>query len=102
VVDRRAHGNRASAYLFGSRSALRRPRRPGKANVALALAQRPGLADEQIAAVQRLTGGGEGLAVLVGPAGTGKTFVLDAARAAWEAGGHKVVGTASPGALLPL
>ena len=70
---------------------------PGKANIALALAERPGLADEQIAAVQRLTGGGEGLSVLVGPAGTGKTFVLDAARAAWEAGGHKVVGTALAG-----
>jgi ATP-dependent exoDNAse (exonuclease V) alpha subunit len=32
--------------------------------------------------------------VVVGRAGTGKTFALDAARAAWEQAGHPVMGTA--------
>ena len=34
------------------------------------------------------------MAVLVGPAGTGKTFTLDAVRAAFEQAGHPVVGAA--------
>ena len=59
-----------------------------------ALAVRPALAGEQADAVGRLVGEGDGLAVLVGPAGTGKTFVLEAARAAWESSGHQVIGTA--------
>ena len=61
-----------------------------------ALSERPALAGEQADAVGRLVGDGDGdgLAVLVGPAGTGKTFVLEAARAAWESSGHQVIGTA--------
>lgn len=58
------------------------------------LAARPLLAGEQAEAVRRLVGDGDGLAVLVGPAGTGKTFVLDTARAAWEAHGLHVLGAA--------
>jgi conjugative relaxase-like TrwC/TraI family protein len=58
---------------------------------------RPGLSVEQTAAVARLVRGGEGLSALVGPAGTGKSFVLEAARAAWEASGHAVVGAALAG-----
>ena len=42
---------------------------PGAA-IAAALAERPGLSGEQARAVERLAGGGEGLALLVGPAGT--------------------------------
>ena len=65
--------------------------------ISRALAERPGLSEEQADAVQRLVGGGEGLAALIGPAGTGKTFVLEAARSAWEASGHRVVGAALAG-----
>jgi conjugative relaxase-like TrwC/TraI family protein len=61
------------------------------------LDDRPGLADEQVAALEHLVRGGNGITALVGPAGTGKTFVLEAARAAWEAAGHRVVGTALAG-----
>ena len=61
------------------------------------LGDRPGLSDEQAGALRRLLSGGEGLAVLVGPAGTGKTLVLEAARSAWEATGHRVIGTALAG-----
>lgn len=32
--------------------------------------------------------------MIIGPAGTGKTFCLDAVRDAWEASGHRVVGAA--------
>jgi conjugative relaxase-like TrwC/TraI family protein len=58
------------------------------------LASRPGLSDEQRRMVERLTRGCERLAVVVGKAGTGKTFALDAARAAWESAGIPVTGAA--------
>ena len=58
------------------------------------LSVRPELSTEQMGMVRRLLGGGEGVQVVVGPAGTGKTFALDAARAAWEAEGYRVIGAA--------
>ena len=61
--------------------------------LAAALERRPSLSDEQRAVVAGLCGP-ERLAVLVGPAGTGKTFTLDAARDAWTASGRRVVGAA--------
>ncbi|MFN2556078.1 MAG: MobF family relaxase, partial [Nitriliruptorales bacterium] len=45
------------------------------------------LSDEQAAMVRQLTGSGHGVEVVVGKAGTGKTYALDAARAAWQAAG---------------
>jgi ATP-dependent exoDNAse (exonuclease V) alpha subunit len=42
--------------------------------------------------VRRLLTSGAGVDVVVGPAGTGKTRALRAAREAWEANGHTVIG----------
>src|SRR6056297_1104521 len=58
-----------------------------------ALARRS-LTDEQEQMVRRLTGSGAGVDVVVGKAGTGKTYALDAARDAWEASGVQVAGVA--------
>lgn len=44
--------------------------------------------------VAAITSSGAGTSVAVGRAGAGKTFALEAARAAWEAAGHRVIGTA--------
>jgi conjugative relaxase-like TrwC/TraI family protein len=62
--------------------------------VATALAERPSLSAEQQRAVEAVTGGDRPLSLVVGHAGTGKTFALDAARAAWQASGHQVIGAA--------
>ncbi len=59
-----------------------------------AIAARPTLASEQGTMVRRLTEEGAGVAVVVGEAGTGKTFALGAAREAWEASGRRVIGVA--------
>lgn len=58
------------------------------------LAERASLSPEQADMVTRLVTSGGGVDVVVGRAGTGKTFALDAARAAWETGGYRVIGTA--------
>jgi conjugative relaxase-like TrwC/TraI family protein len=50
-------------------------------------------ADQQLAAVRLLTSGA-GVDVLVGVAGAGKTYTLTAARHAWAATGHHVIGAA--------
>jgi hypothetical protein len=52
------------------------------------------LTQEQQAMVRRLTASGAGVQVVVGKAGTGKTYALDAAREAWEASGIAVAGVA--------
>ena len=57
-----------------------------------ALETRSSLFDDQRAMVQSLTTSGLGVEVVVGKAGAGKTFALDAARHAWEQSGYKVVG----------
>ncbi len=59
-----------------------------------ALRRRPTLGEDQAAMVRRLAGDGDGVQVVCGRAGTGKTFALDAAREAWEAEGHRVIGAA--------
>jgi conjugative relaxase-like TrwC/TraI family protein len=53
-----------------------------------------GLGDDQAEAVRRLCGDGERVAVLVGPAGSGKSRSLSAARQAWETAGIPVRGVA--------
>ncbi len=54
----------------------------------------PTLGSDQAAAVRALTGTTDGVAVLVGPAGTGKTYTLDTIRVAYEAAGYRVQGAA--------
>jgi conjugative relaxase-like TrwC/TraI family protein len=49
------------------------------------LAQRPSMKTDQEAMVRRLLTGGEGLVVVVGEAGTGKTYALGAAARGWSA-----------------
>ncbi|MGI8792491.1 MAG: AAA family ATPase, partial [Acidimicrobiales bacterium] len=58
------------------------------------LADRPSMSDEQAEMFRRLTSSGAGVEVVVGKAGAGKTYALDAARAAWQASGHRVTGAA--------
>ncbi len=59
-----------------------------------AIAARPTLAPEQEAMVRGVCSGGEGVVVVAGIAGTGKTFALDAAREAWQQAGNIVLGAA--------
>jgi Ti-type conjugative transfer relaxase TraA len=60
-----------------------------------AIASRPTLGPEQAEMVRALTTSGRGVEVVVGRAGTGKTYALDAARQAWETSGHRVIGCAT-------
>ena len=52
------------------------------------------LGNDQAAEVRGLLTGGEQVAFLVGPAGAGKSRALEAARRAWSAAGHEVLGLA--------
>jgi ATP-dependent exoDNAse (exonuclease V) alpha subunit len=66
----------------------------GTDRVEAAIAARPTLSAEQTAMVERLTGSGAGVEVVVGVAGSGKTFALGTARDAWETSGYPVLGAA--------
>ncbi len=65
-----------------------------KAVVKEVLGRRRSLSSEQRGMVGELTGSGRGVEVVVGKAGTGKTFALDAARDVWESSGTRVIGCA--------
>ncbi len=54
----------------------------------------PTLGSDQAAAVCALAGTNDGVSVLVGPAGTGKTYTLDTIRAAYETAGYRIQGVA--------
>jgi conjugative relaxase-like TrwC/TraI family protein len=58
--------------------------------VARVLAKRPSMKADQEAMVRRLLGGGEGVFVVVGEAGTGKTYALTAAAEGWAASGEEL------------
>jgi conjugative relaxase-like TrwC/TraI family protein len=62
--------------------------------VAAALLQRSTLGSDQRSSVETITGTTAPVAVLVGPAGTGKTYTIDTVRAAYEQGGWIVHGAA--------
>jgi conjugative relaxase-like TrwC/TraI family protein len=58
------------------------------------IASRVSLGDDQAAATRRIALSAGAVTVLVGPAGTGKTFTLDTIRAVYETAGYRVVGAA--------
>ncbi|MGD7708104.1 MobF family relaxase [Microlunatus sp. Y2014] len=53
------------------------------------------LSSEQRRAVAAMVTSGRTVDTVLGPPGTGKTTIMRAARAAWEAGGHRVAGVAT-------
>lgn len=59
-----------------------------------ALAARPSLSAEQRRMVRHVCASGNGVELVVGAPGSGKTFALGAARLAWQAEGHHVIGCA--------
>lgn len=80
---------RVIALADGPESELLRAR---PADVTAAVAARPSLSDEQRHMVETLCLSGQPLDVVIGRAGAGKTFTLDAVREAFEASGHRVLG----------
>jgi conjugative relaxase-like TrwC/TraI family protein len=56
------------------------------------IAQRPNLSEEQQRLVQTVATSGNRVDVVIGAAGSGKTYALDALRAAFEAQGQRVIG----------
>lgn len=66
----------------------------GEAAVGSALGSRPTMGADQRAMVEHICLGGDRVAVVVGRAGSGKTYALAAAREAWQASGFPVLGVA--------
>jgi len=62
--------------------------------LARALQSHPQLDHEQQRGVETLLTSGNGLDVVIGQAGTGKSTMLGTARAGWEAAGYEVIGVA--------
>jgi AAA domain len=62
-----------------------------------ALAAHPTAGTDQQAMVRDLCQGGHGVAVVVGRAGTGKTFALGIARHAWQLDGYRLLAAAPTG-----
>jgi Ti-type conjugative transfer relaxase TraA len=65
-----------------------------KASLDRVLARRDSLHEEQRTMVERLTTSGNGIDLVMGKAGTGKTFALAAAHEAWQRHGYTVLGCA--------
>ena len=74
-----------------------REHRVSDLSLAAALAAKPTLRDEQVKAVRHVTQNSGNVQCVCGWAGTGKTFMLDAARLAWERHGYTVYGAALSG-----
>lgn len=78
-----------AAAGVGARAGVARPDA-----IEAAIAARPSLGEEQAAMVRSICGSGNRYDTVIGRAGAGKTFTLDAARQAWEASGFRMIGTA--------
>ena len=65
--------------------------------VRAALAAHPTAGEDQQAMVRDVCQGGQGVALVVGRAGTGKTFALGAARHAWQLDGYRLLATRPTG-----
>jgi conjugative relaxase-like TrwC/TraI family protein len=65
--------------------------------VRAALAAHPTAGEDQQAIVRDVCQGGQGVAVVVGRAGTGKTFALGMARHAWQLDGYRLLAAAPTG-----
>jgi hypothetical protein len=61
------------------------------------LAAHPTIGADQAAMVRDITQGGQGVSLVVGKAGTGKTYSLGVARHAWQLDGYRVLGAAPTG-----
>jgi conjugative relaxase-like TrwC/TraI family protein len=61
------------------------------------LAAHPTIGEDQAATVRDITQGGQGVGVVVGKAGAGKTYALGVARHAWQLDGYWVLGAAPTG-----
>jgi conjugative relaxase-like TrwC/TraI family protein len=61
------------------------------------LAAYPTIGDDQAGMVRDVCQRGDGVSVVEGRAGTGKTFALGVARHAWQVGGYRVLGAAPTG-----
>jgi AAA domain len=61
------------------------------------LAAHPTIGEDQAAMVRDITQGGQGVSVVVGKAGAGKTYALGVARHAWQLEGYRVLGAAPTG-----
>jgi conjugative relaxase-like TrwC/TraI family protein len=66
--------------------------------VRAALAARDGLDHDQVAMVRQVTGDGAGISLVVGYAGSGKTYATGAVVEAFHRGGYQVICTAPTGA----
>ena len=61
------------------------------------LAAHPTIGEDQAAMVRDITQGGQGVSLVVGKAGAGKTYALGVARHAWQLDGYRVLGAAPTG-----
>ena len=92
TVDLLAAERRALSLASDGQDAGRAIAAPDR--VERALAERPTLSGEQAEMVRRLTSSGAAVDVVVGKAGSGKTYALGAAREAWQRSGVRVIGCA--------
>ena len=81
---------RIVASAFRRRAAGARVAEP--AAIDAAIASQRSLSDEQQAMVRTVCGSGDGIEVVEGAAGAGKTLALAVARNAWERSAHRVIG----------